>query len=112
MLPTDPADKTGIAQPADPAVVEAELLRATERGRLQALVAGNVDRAHELHADDFQLITPNGEALSKEQYLGGIAAGTLDYRLWEPDATMTVRLYDQTALIGRAPLSWTPKHWA
>jgi hypothetical protein len=35
---------------------DAELLRATERERLRALVSGDVERAGELHTEDFQLI--------------------------------------------------------
>jgi hypothetical protein len=54
--------------------------------------------AHQLHADDFQLITPAGGALSKEQYLGGIASGEIDYRVWEPDS-IAVRLYGQAAVL-------------
>jgi len=45
---------------------EVEHLRATERARLRALVEANMDVARPLHADDFQLITPSGVALSKE----------------------------------------------
>jgi hypothetical protein len=54
---------------------EADSLRATERERLRALVAADVARARDLHADDFQLINPRGGVLTKEQYLGGIASG-------------------------------------
>jgi len=57
------------------AVTEADLLRATERNRLRALVEADMETAYQLHADDFQLINPAGGALSKEQYLGGIASG-------------------------------------
>jgi hypothetical protein len=32
-----------------------------------------------LHADDYQLITPNGSEMTKEDYLGAIAAGQLRY---------------------------------
>ena len=53
---------------------DAELLRSTERDRLRALVTADVDRAEQLHADEFQLINPLGGMLSKEQYLGGIKA--------------------------------------
>jgi len=78
---------------------EAEVLRATERDRLRALVEVDMDVAHRLHADDFQLITPSGIALSKEQYLGMVASGELDYRVWEPDSLIEVRVYSQVALI-------------
>lgn len=77
---------------------EAELLRATERERLRALVAGDVERAGQLHTDDFQLINPLGGALSKEQYLGGISSGQIHYLHWEPE-TIAVRLYGDAAVI-------------
>jgi hypothetical protein len=77
---------------------EADLIRATERERLRALVEVNVARARQLHADDFQLINPLGGALSKEQYLEGIGSGELDYLFWEPDS-IAVRLYDEAAVI-------------
>ena len=77
---------------------EAEHLRTTERARLRALVEANVDVAHPLHADDFQLITPSGVALSKEEYLGYIASGHFDYRVWEPDA-IAVRVQGKMALL-------------
>ena len=77
---------------------EADILRATERARLQALVAGDVGRARDLHTDDFELINPLGGVLSKEQYLGGIESGQLRYLFWEPDA-IAVRVYEDVAVI-------------
>ena len=77
---------------------DAELLRATERERLRALVTGELDRAAQLHADDFQLINPLGGALSKEQYLGGIGSGQIRYLAWEP-GSIAVRLYGDVAMI-------------
>jgi hypothetical protein len=77
---------------------EAEMLRATERERLRALVTGDVARATQLHAEDFHLINPLGGALSKEQYLGGISSGQIRYLHWEAD-TITVRLYGDVAVI-------------
>lgn len=76
----------------------ADTLRATERERLRALVAAHVARARQLHADDFQLINPLGGALSKDQYLGGIGSGQVDYLFWEPDS-IAVRLYGDAAVI-------------
>jgi hypothetical protein len=78
---------------------EANLIRTTEQERLRALVKANMDAAHELHADDFQLINPRGELLSKDQYLGGIATGEINYLLWEPDSAIAVRMYGRVALI-------------
>ena len=77
---------------------EADRIRACERERLAALVAGNVAAASELHADDFQLITPGGRSYSKEGYLEAIATGAINYLVWEPD-TIEVRLYGQAAVI-------------
>jgi hypothetical protein len=62
------------------------------------LVEANLEVAGKLHADDFQLINPLGGSLSKEQYLGGIASGFIDYLIWEADS-IQVRLHNQTANI-------------
>ena len=48
------------------------LVRNTERERLRALVAKDMDVAEKLHADDFQLINPMGLVSSKQEYLGGL----------------------------------------
>jgi hypothetical protein len=58
-----------------------------------------MDMANQLHADDFQLVTPLGAVLSKEQYLGAVAAGHLHYSVWEIDPPIAVRLYGDVALI-------------
>jgi hypothetical protein len=54
-----------------------------ERHRLRCLVEVRVQEAEELHAAGFELVTPSGGVWTKEQYLGGIAAGTIDYRRFE-----------------------------
>lgn len=77
----------------------ADRIRATERQRLRALVEADVKTARQLHADDFQLINPVGESLSKEQYLGGIASGDLDYIVFEPETPIEVRVNGRTAVI-------------
>ena len=77
---------------------DVELLQSTERDRLRALVSGNVLRAAQLHADDFQLINPLGGALSKDQYLGAISSGQLRYLHWEPEA-IAVRVYGDAAVM-------------
>ncbi|NRP17445.1 hypothetical protein LPJGGPFB_00666 [Ensifer adhaerens] len=77
---------------------DAETLRETEQARLRALVSADVARARQFHADDFQLITPIGLSLSKDAYLGAIAAGRIKYLSWQP-AEMAVRLYEQSAVI-------------
>ncbi len=78
--------------------VEADQIRTIERERLRALVDADMEVARQLHADDFQLITPSGASISKEQYLGDVVSGIVNYVLWEP-AAIEVRLYGQVALI-------------
>lgn len=78
---------------------EADFIRVAERRRLRALVEANIEVARRLHADDFQLINPRGEVISKEQYLGGIASGQIDYLVWEPESDIEVRLYGRGAVI-------------
>ncbi|MFE3289934.1 nuclear transport factor 2 family protein [Rhodococcus sp. NPDC059234] len=75
-----------------------ELLRTTERSRLRALVAADIDTARAMHGHDFQLITPVGAALTRDEYLGAVAGGQIDYLLWEPDE-IEVRLLADAAII-------------
>jgi hypothetical protein len=70
-----------------------------ERRRLAALVASDVELTRSLHADDYELITPGGAALSREEYLDGIATGDLDYLVFEPASAITVRVYDRVAAV-------------
>lgn len=77
---------------------EAECIRDTERARLRALVGGDIAAARQLHAAEFQLITPIGMPLSKDEYLGAIATGQIKYLVWEP-GPIAVRLYGGHAVI-------------
>ena len=77
---------------------ETDQLRATERERLRSLVDADLETARRLHADDFQLVNPSGATLSKDQYLGQIASGELDYVLWE-SGPMEVRRYGDAAVL-------------
>ncbi|HXA46263.1 MAG TPA: nuclear transport factor 2 family protein [Burkholderiaceae bacterium] len=78
--------------------IVADHIRDIERQRLRALVAADMDAARQLHADDFQLITPIGVALSKDEYLGAIATEYINYLIWEPGA-IAVRLFENLAVI-------------
>ena len=57
-----------------------------------------MDVARRLHADDFQLFTPDGTEFTKDSYLDQIASGELDYKVWDP-GPIRVRLYDGVAAI-------------
>jgi len=77
---------------------EADLIRTIEHQRIDALVAANMEVARQLHADDFQLVDPTGSTLSKDQFLGEVASGEIDFLVWEPQA-LDVRVYGQAAVI-------------
>ena len=76
-----------------------DFFRHLERQRLAALVASNVELARSLHADDYQLVTPGGATLSREEYLDGIATGDLDYRVFESASEIAVRIFDRAAAV-------------
>lgn len=75
----------------------ASLLPDIERLRLRALAEGDTDTAARLHADEYQLITPNGSTLTKDDYLGDVRSGRLPYRVFEPITDI--------AVLGDAPLA-------
>lgn len=77
---------------------DAEALRETEQARLAALVSGDIALARQFHAPDFQLITPIGVSLSRDEYLGAIAVGRIRYLSWKP-ADIAVRLHNGSAVI-------------
>jgi Domain of unknown function (DUF4440) len=85
---------------AEPTAQEtADEIREIERERLRALVAGDIDAARELHADDFKLTTPAGDLMSKDEYLDAIGGGRLDYVVFEPVSPITVRVRGDKAVI-------------
>jgi hypothetical protein len=78
---------------------EAEHLREIERTRLRALVEADMAVAAPLHADDFQVIPPPGFPLSRDDYLAAVAAGDIDYLVFEPISEIDVRLYGRAAVL-------------
>ena len=78
---------------------QAERLRDVERARLQALVDADMPVVEALHADDFQVVPPPGFPLSREEYLGAVASGDIDYLEFKPISPIDVRLYGQAAVI-------------
>ena len=74
-------------------------IESIERGRVRALVDGKMEVARPLHADEYELVTPFGAVLSKEQYLGAIAAGGIRYVAWEMESPIKVRTYEEVAMI-------------
>jgi hypothetical protein len=65
-------------------------LKDLERRRLRALTERDIAAAAPLHADDYQLITPNGSALTKDDYLSAVETGRIPYRVFEPVSDIAV----------------------
>src|SRR5437762_4227115 len=59
-------------------------LADVERERLKALVGADTTTAERIHADDFQLVAPNGSTYTKTEYLGLIESGEVNYLVWDP----------------------------
>ena len=79
--------------------VEADGIRLIETRRLQALENGQADLAKEFHAEDYQLITPSGAPMTRDEYLGSVGSGMLDYLVFKPASPIAVRLYGDAAVI-------------
>ena len=76
---------------ARPGASQADQLRALERRRLHALVNADTKTAGVMMAEDFQAIPPSGDPLARKDYLGAVAAGVIDYRVFEPVSRIAVR---------------------
>jgi Domain of unknown function (DUF4440) len=76
---------------------QANRLRAIETHRLQALVDADTATARKLTAPDFQLINPAGAPLSRDDFLGGVDAGVIDFLSLEPRSPIAVRLSGNSA---------------
>lgn len=72
--------------------MDADALRELERTRLRALVAADLAVSDPLHADDFRIATPSGVVWTKDEYLGGIGDGRIDYRRFEATSEIEVVL--------------------
>jgi phage baseplate assembly protein W len=74
-------------------------LRDIERRRLQALVDADIQLAGSLHAEDYELITPGGSNLSRDDYLEGVGSGDLHYQVFEPASEIRVRRNGPVAVL-------------
>jgi ketosteroid isomerase-like protein len=72
-------------------------LRAIETTRLHALVDADTATARKLTSPDFQLINPAGAPLSRDEFLGGVDAGVVDFLVSEPSSPIAVRLSGDSA---------------
>lgn len=85
--------------PSGAAPDTAQVLRDLELTRLQALVEADLPTLEELHAADFELVSPPGTALDRGEVLGTIENGELDFLALEPRSDIDVRLYGDGAVL-------------
>jgi hypothetical protein len=96
-----PAVATAKAEPPKGAgnARQVERLRQIEKTRLQALVDTDVAVAGRLIASDFELINPIGDLLSRNDVLGGVGSGALDFLSDTVTSQIRVRLHGNTAVL-------------
>jgi hypothetical protein len=87
------------AQAAGPRADAVDRLQAIEQARLQALVNADIGTARSFMADDFELVNPGGAKLSREDYLGAVEAGFIDYLVFEPAAPIDVHRSGNAAVL-------------
>jgi hypothetical protein len=78
---------------------QADRLRAIEVKRAQALVDADTTTARRLMADDYQLVDPGGDTQSRDDLLGAIKGGALDFLVDKPTSQISVRLYGDAAVL-------------
>ena len=82
---------------ADARAALADTLSAIERSRIQALVQRDMTLVQQLHAPEYQLVTPAGRVFTRERYLAAIEAEPF-YAGWDAGA-MAVRVSAQMAVL-------------
>ncbi len=83
--------------PNDRTLPSEEFFRSLELCRTRALVERDIPTLEQLHAPDYQLVTPAGRVLSREAYLGSIKAEPF-YTAWEV-GDMTFRISSSMAIV-------------
>jgi Domain of unknown function (DUF4440) len=76
----------------------ADFISDIEITRTRALIVRDMASLWQLHAPDYQLITPPGRTYTRERYLGEVESGTLRYLRWEHGA-MNVRVNERIAIV-------------
>jgi hypothetical protein len=85
------------AQPPDAAMPTEDFFRALETRRTQALVDRDLETLEQLHAPEYQLITPAGKVFTRERYFAAIEAEPF-YAGWDL-GEISVRVSADMALI-------------
>jgi len=85
--------------PSGPPPDTAQVLRDLEVSRLRALVDADLPTMEELHAEEFELVSPPGSSLDRGELLGYVETGEIDYLALEPVSEIEVRDYGDGAVL-------------
>ena len=69
------------------------------RTRLHALVAADLPTLQGGLADDYEAVTPDGDVLSRGEFVGTIASRDIDYLSFEPVTDIEVRVHGDAAVV-------------
>ena len=75
-----------------------DVVRTHTEGFNRALTTHDLDALSAIYADDYMLVRPDGSVLGKEDVLRDLGAGGLRFTSIDL-ANVSVRIYDQTALL-------------
>ena len=75
-----------------------DVVRTHTAGFNRALTTHDLDALSAIYADDYMLVRPDGSVLGKEDVLRDLTAGGLRFTSIDL-ANVSVRIYDQTALL-------------
>ena len=78
---------------------EADEVRAAEQQRIEAFVSGDIRALQRLHADDYHMVNPAGQEVTRDDYINGIDRGFLAFNVWAPQSDMQVRLHGDMAVL-------------
>jgi hypothetical protein len=90
---------TGVVTASSASSSQADRLRAIETTRQQALVDGDTATARQLTAPDFQQINPAGATSDRDEFLGLLDAGVLDFLSLDTISPIAVRLSGDSATL-------------
>jgi hypothetical protein len=75
---------------------------------MRALVTADVPTLQRLYAKDYELVTPSGDVLARDDFLASVADGEIDFRRFETVAPMQVRVEGSLRPPGTRPQSISP----
>ena len=90
---------SGVGADASDSSRTARQVQQIERQRLAALVDADMEIVERLHASDFELVPPPGFPLTRDEYLGLVESGDLDYHQFEPVSDIEVRVHGNAATV-------------